>query len=74
MKTGVTASASEVKTGDLYLHYQYTLRDRGREMADDWTREGMEGRRPSCFDFFLDVCENGMIIPCYMSTLLHVAR
>jgi len=28
-------------------------------MADEWTREGMEGRRPSCFDFFLDVCENG---------------
>ena len=26
-------------------------------------QEGMEGRRPSCFDFFLDECENGAMRP-----------
>ena len=29
------------------------------EGNDEWSREGMEDRRPPCFHFFLDECEHG---------------
>ena len=35
--------------------------------AEEWTKEGMEGRRPSCFDFFLDECENGARVRVHAS-------